>query len=200
MTRLLLILTLLMPMCSPCPAPAQTLPVSWDIPTRSLAWSNPDSAVCLVYEQHSDRWWRQVARTRGESHQCEFGRRTYLHVWMCNRHSFCPDCGPQISALFIDWSQGAEVTMWVRRGDDSRIVAVLLPYGPWNVQWTAINPDTVTAWYEFDPVMDGVINLSDFSKFAQNYSSIYNLSDFASFAGMYQKRALLRYEGVDHER
>ena len=194
MTRILLILLLLH--CCPRPCPAQTLPVSWQTDPPTLTWDNPDSITCLVYEQHSDRWWRQAARTRGDSYPVPFGRRTHLQVWMCSDRSLCRECVPQTSALFLDWSQGVEVTMLKVRGDSVDVLAVYLPYGPWNLQWMSIRPDTVEAWFEYDFVMDGFVDISDFSYFSQGYKSIYDLSDLSIFGAMYEKQALIRYEGV----
>ena len=99
-----------------------------------------------------------------------------------------------LSGLLLNWSMGVEVTMLKLRGDSIDVLAVYLPYGPWNLWWQSIRPDTVEAWFEYDFVMDGYINLSDFSYFGSGYGSIYDLSDFSVFCAMYRKQALLRYE------
>ena len=98
-----------------------------------------------------------------------------------------------VSGLLLDWSQKADVTIWKIRGDDSDVLAAALPYGPWGLTWYTMNPDTVEAIFELDLAMDGIINLSDLSHFAQGYNSIYDLSDFSILCGMYQKRAWLRF-------
>ena len=99
-----------------------------------------------------------------------------------------------LSGLLLNWSMGAEVTLMKMRGDSVDVLAVYLPYGPWNLQWFTIRPDTVEAWFEYDFVMDGHIDISDFSYFGQGYGSIYDLSDLSIFGAMYEKQALLRYE------
>lgn len=98
-----------------------------------------------------------------------------------------------VSGLYIDWSDGAEVVMVKIKEYDGHCIKVVLPWGPWSLDWVTMEPDSVVAWSDWDFNRDARCDLSDLSYFGQGYGSIWDLSDFASFGGLYNKPARLEW-------